>query len=84
MFAGGFAPDGLGSPRVFQRATILLVAISDTSPEAQAKQFEISRSMTGEQRMPLAYKMSMFTRSCGRRIGHSYVLGIRFLDACPH
>lgn len=38
------------------------MAISDTSPEAQAKQDEILRAMTGEQRMTLAYEMSMFVR----------------------
>jgi len=38
------------------------VAISDTSPEARAKQEEILRAMTGEQRMELAYEMSMFVR----------------------
>jgi len=38
------------------------VAISDTSPEAQAVQFEIWRKMSGEQRMTLAYEMSMFLR----------------------
>ena len=38
------------------------MALSDTSPEAQAVQFEIWRKMSGEQRMTLAYEMSMFAR----------------------
>jgi hypothetical protein len=38
------------------------VAISDTTPEAQARQLEILRAMSGEQRMTLAYEMSMFVR----------------------
>jgi len=42
------------------------VAISDTSPEARAKQDEILRAMSGEQRMTLAYEMSMFARDLAR------------------
>lgn len=38
------------------------MAISDTTPEAQARQLEILRAMSGEQRMMLAYEMSMFVR----------------------
>jgi hypothetical protein len=38
------------------------VAISDTTPEAQARQLEILRAMSGEQLMTLAYEMSMFVR----------------------
>jgi hypothetical protein len=38
------------------------VLISDTTPEAQARQLEILRAMSGEQRMTLAYEMSMFVR----------------------
>lgn len=36
--------------------------ISDTTPEARARQDEIIRAMTGEQRIMLAYEMSMFAR----------------------
>ena len=36
--------------------------VSDTTPEAQAKQDEIIRAMTGEERIMLAYEMSMFAR----------------------
>jgi hypothetical protein len=36
--------------------------ISDTSPAAKALQLEIQQAMTGEQRMLLAFEMSMFTR----------------------
>ena len=42
------------------------MAISDTTPEARAKQEEILRAMTGEQRMELAYEMSMFVREIAR------------------
>ncbi len=38
------------------------MAISDTTPEARARQEEIIRAMTGEQRIILAYEMSMFAR----------------------
>jgi len=38
------------------------MAMTDTSPEARAKQDEIVRAMSGEQRMTLAYEMSMFAR----------------------
>jgi hypothetical protein len=38
------------------------VPTTDTSPAAQARQFEILRSMSGEQRLLLAYEMSMFAR----------------------
>lgn len=44
------------------RANISAVSITDTTPEAAARQSEILRSMTGEQRMILAYEMSMFVR----------------------
>jgi Rv0078B-related antitoxin len=40
--------------------------ISDTSPTAQATQFEIQRSMSGEQRLLLAFEMSMFARELNR------------------
>jgi len=43
-------------------ANISAVAISDTTPEARSLQFEIWRKMSGEQRMALAYEMSMFAR----------------------
>lgn len=42
------------------------MAISDTTPEAAAVQLEILRKMTGEQRMMLAYEMSMFTRELAK------------------
>ena len=44
------------------RANISAVAISDTTPEAQSLQFEIWQKMSGEQRIALAYEMSMFVR----------------------
>lgn len=40
--------------------------ISDTAPEAQAVQDAIHRAMTGEQRMILAFEMSMFARELAR------------------
>ena len=42
------------------------MAITDTSPEARARQLEILRAMSGEQRMLLAYEMSMFVRELMR------------------
>ena len=48
------------------RANIFVVPITDTTPEAQARQLEILRAMSGEQRMTLAYEMSMFARDLAR------------------
>jgi len=42
------------------------VAITDTTPEARARQLEILRAMSGEQRMMLAYEMSMFMREIAK------------------
>jgi len=42
------------------------VPITDTSAAAQAVQLDIHRSMTGEQRLLLAYEMSMFARELNR------------------
>ena len=39
---------------------------TDTSPEAQAVQFEIHRAMSGEQRILLAFEMSLFARELAR------------------
>ncbi|MGH9512909.1 MAG: hypothetical protein ACRD2U_12330 [Terriglobales bacterium] len=39
---------------------------TDTTPAAQTVQLEIQRSMSGEQRLLLAYEMSMFARELGR------------------
>jgi len=36
------------------------------TPEAKARQFEILRAMSGEQRITLAYEMSMFARDLAR------------------
>lgn len=47
--------------------------ISDTSAAAQAIQLNIHRSMTGEQRLLLAYEMSMFARELNRaRLHHEH------------
>jgi hypothetical protein len=40
--------------------------MSDTSPAAQALQLQILSAMSGEQRMTLAYEMSMFVRELMR------------------
>ncbi|MGA9528193.1 MAG: hypothetical protein WBS24_08765 [Terriglobales bacterium] len=44
------------------RARTNLWGITDTSPEARAKQDEILRAIPGEQRTTLACEMSMFVR----------------------
>ena len=48
------------------RDNILPVPITDTSPAARALQLQIQRNMTGEQRLVLAYEMSMFVRDLAR------------------
>ncbi len=45
-----------------RRGNILLVAFSDTSPAAQEVQLQIYRAMTGEQRLRLAFEMSLLAR----------------------
>jgi hypothetical protein len=42
------------------------VLITDTSPAAQAVQLQIQRTMTGEQRLLLAFEMSLFARTLAR------------------
>jgi hypothetical protein len=39
---------------------------TDTSPAAQAVQLEILRAMSGEQRLLLAFEMSLFARELAR------------------
>jgi hypothetical protein len=39
---------------------------TDTSPAAQAVQLEIQRAMSGEQRILLAFEMSLFARGLAR------------------
>jgi hypothetical protein len=49
------------------------VPLTDTSFAAQAVQLEIHRSMSGEQRINLAFEMSMFARELNRaRIRHEH------------
>jgi hypothetical protein len=49
------------------------VPISDTSAAAEAVQLEIHRSMSGEQRLLLAFEMSLFARDlCRERIRHEH------------
>ena len=42
------------------------MAMTDTSPEAQAIQLKIQQAMPGEQRMLLAFEMSEFARELAR------------------
>ena len=42
------------------------MAITDTSPEAQAIQLKIQSAMSGEQRILLAFEMSEFARELAR------------------
>ena len=42
------------------------MGISDTTPEAKAIQERILRNMTGEQRLLLAWDMSLFARELAR------------------
>jgi hypothetical protein len=39
---------------------------TDTSPAAQTVQFEILRAMSGEQRLLMAFEMSLFARELAR------------------
>lgn len=49
------------------------MVISDTSAAARAIQLEIHRSMSGEQRLLLAFEMSLFARDlCRERIRHEH------------
>ncbi len=51
------------------RDNILAVAITDTSASAQAVQLQVQRAMTGEQRLLMAFEMSVFARElAGARI----------------
>lgn len=43
-----------------------VVAMSDTTPEAQAIQERILRNMSGEERLLLAWDMSVFARELAR------------------
>lgn len=40
--------------------------MTDTSPAAQALQLQIQSAMSGEQRMLLAFEMSLFTRDLAK------------------
>ena len=48
------------------RANIFGMTMTDTSPEARARQDEILRAMSSEQRFTLAYEMSMFARDLAK------------------
>jgi Rv0078B-related antitoxin len=42
------------------------VPLTDTSPSARARQFQIQRAMSGEQRLLIALDMSLFARELAR------------------
>jgi hypothetical protein len=44
----------------------LAVPITDTTPSAQAIQLQVQRAMSGEQRLLMAFDMSMFARELAR------------------
>jgi hypothetical protein len=44
----------------------LAVPITDTTPSAQAIQLQVQRAMSGEQRLLMAFEMSMFARELAR------------------
>jgi hypothetical protein len=44
----------------------LAVPITDTTPSAQAIQLQVQRAMSGEQRLLVAFEMSMFARELAR------------------
>jgi len=49
------------------------VSFSDTSREAEKVQLQIQRNMSGEQRILLAFEMSLFARELARaRIQHDH------------
>jgi hypothetical protein len=55
----------MGNGREFgrrSRDTILAVPFTDTNPSAQAVQLRVQRAMTGEQRLLMAFEMSIFAR----------------------
>jgi hypothetical protein len=50
-----------------------VVQVTDTSPAARALQLDIQRSLSGEQRLVLAFEMSLFARELSReRIRHEH------------
>src|SRR5277367_5133885 len=58
--------DRLGAQRQSTAWYHFQVPIRDTTPEAQAVQDEIVHKMTGEQRVDLAFEMSIFARGLAR------------------
>ena len=48
------------------RGNILAVPLTDTSPPAQAVQLQVQRAMTGEQRLLMAFEMSLFARELAK------------------
>jgi hypothetical protein len=53
-------------PLTGTHANIPSVSYTDTTPSAQAVQLEILRAMSGEQRLLLAFEMSLFARELAR------------------
>jgi len=53
-------------PDATPRDNILAVPMTDTSPSAQAVQLQVQRAMSGEERLLMAFEMSMFARELVR------------------
>jgi len=49
-----------------ERDNILAVALTDTTPAAQAVRLQVQRTLSGEQRLLLALEMSQFARDLAR------------------
>lgn len=47
-------------------ANIAAMTVGDTTPEAQAVQWEVQRSLSGEQRVLIALEMSLLVRELNR------------------
>jgi len=48
------------------RDNIFAVSVTDTSPVARDRQLQVQRVMSGEQRLLLAFEMSLFARELAR------------------
>src|ERR1700680_377059 len=53
-------------PSRHDRGNILGVPITDTSPSAQVVRTQVQRTMTGEQRLLMAFDMSLFARELAK------------------
>src|ERR1700690_3027088 len=59
-------PSSFQNPMDNLRDNILPVPTTDTSSAAQAVQLRIQRAMTGEQRLLMAFEMSLFARELAK------------------